>query len=238
MCRVVACVVAFLLLADLSEDEQARVAEYRRSAIMETATEISAAEKEMKQAQRSRQKEKVEELKEKISALRKKSNQLKQATAEELVPAMQQAERAAKAAEFQKLQEKDRDRQIVAAGPVSILRMGIVTNVIGLPELVVQVQNNTDHTIEAVEIEADCFNKFDEPVNAIGGDNRYKCHYKYEIEPRGTAVIKSQMSLQRLTAKADVWISRVRIGDGEVWTQTKEKAKGTPYGMARARLAE
>ena len=116
--------------------------------------------------------------------------------------------------------------------------MGINTNIIGLPEIILEVRNNTGKTVEAIEFEADCFNKFDEPVNKLAGDNRFGAHWKYEIAPRATERIKAQMSLQRSTAKADVWISRVKLSDGQVWTQSKEEAKKQPYGMAKARLME
>ncbi|MFN9293979.1 MAG: hypothetical protein ACK6EB_38350, partial [Planctomyces sp.] len=115
---------------------------------------------------------------------------------------------------------------------------GINTNVIGLPELTLDVQNNTNTTVEAIEFEADCFNKFDEPVIGLASGNRFSSHWKYAIPPGGRKQMSAQMSLFRTTAKADVWISRVKLGSGEVWTQTKDEAKKTPYGLAKARLME
>lgn len=233
-----ACALALLGTTDLSDEEKARVTEFRRKAIVATATEISGIEKELRAAQQSRNKTTADELKRKLAELRKKSNELKRATDEELFPAMRNAERDAQAAAFREEEAKQRLRDIAKAGPVSITRMGIVINAIGLPELVVEVQNNTDDAIDAFEFEADCFNKFEEPVKDLGGGNRFKGQYSHSLKPRSKEIVRAQMSLRQTTAKADIWISRVKLGSGEVWTQTKEKAIKTPYGMAKAELAD
>lgn len=238
MLNTLICVCALLCVAELTDDERQRVAEYRRKEVAATASEIAGMEKEIKAAQRSGNKQQVEELKGKVLALRKRSNELKRAADDELFPAMRDAERDAQATAFRQETEKRREQEIAAAGPVTITRMGIVTNVIGLPELVVEVQNNTDGTIEAIEFQADCFNKFDEPVDKPGGTNRYCGHYGHSIKPGSKEVLTAQLSLQSTTSKADIWISRVKLGSGEVWTQSKEKADKTPYGLAKAKLSD
>lgn len=235
---VLLCACALLSSTDLSEDEKTRVADFRRKSIVATAAEIAGIEKQAKAAQQSRDKPKVEELKSKITALRKRINELKQAKDEELFSAMRDEEQQAQAAAFREQQTHQRLREIAEAGPVSITRMGIVTNVIGLPELVVEVQNNTNDVIDAFEFEADCFNKFGEPVNEPGGGNRFRGQYSHSLKPRSKEVVRAQMSLRGTTANADIWICRAKLASGEVWTQTKDEASKVPYGLAKAKLSD
>lgn len=238
MVKFLACVVALLCAADLSEDEAKRVAEYRRGQIAAANADMAATQSEIKAALKANDRIKAEQLKGKVRSLRERAADLRRAPDEELWVVMRNAERATQAAEFERQQEQERKREIAAAGPVSITRMGIVTNVIGLPEIVLEVQNNTDEVIEAFEFEADCFSKFDEPVNRPGGANRYCGQYKHAMRPRSRERVTAQLSLQSNTAKADIWISRVKLSSGEVWAQTKDKAGKTPYGLAKARLVD
>lgn len=231
-------VVALLCFADLSDDERSRVAEYRRHQIAVVAKEIAGFEKDMKAAQKSRNKPKVDELKGKVAAARKQINELKQATDDELFGDMKDQEREGLAVAFREQQTRDRERELAAAGPVAIAGMGISTNQIGVAELIVELQNNTGRDVEAVEIAAECFNKFDEPVKGLDGDNLVGFHFKHSIPARSSKRASSQLVFQQSTAKANVWVSRVLISGGEVWTQTKAQAEKTPYGIARARLLD
>lgn len=235
MNHLLICAMALLCAVELSDEERGRVEEYRKTTIVGLNTEVRGLQKDLRGV---RDKAKASGIKDGIAWRKKRINETKKAPAEDLFRSMVDSERANAAADFKKEQAQRREKELAAAGPVSILGMGINTNVIGLPEITIEVQNNTDDTVEAVEFEADCFNKFDEPVEKIGGGSRFGAHWKYAISPKAKERISAQMSLQRSTAKADVWISRVRLRSGTVWTQTKEQAARTPYGLAKARLME
>lgn len=238
MNQLLICAVALLCAVELSDEERERVEEYRKTKIVGLNTELRGLAKDLRAATQSRSKSRIDSVKNEIGWRKKRISETKKATEEELFAEMVGEQRARAADEFRKAEAADREKEIAAAGPVSILGMGIHTNIIGLPEITIEVQNNTDDTVEVIEFDADCLNKFDEPVEKLSGGNRFSAHWKYEIAPKAKQRISAQMSLQRTTAKADVWISRVRLGSGQVWTQTKEQAARTPYGLAKARLME
>lgn len=235
---VFACVLVLLAGIELTDEEASRVDDYRKRAIASLNAELKTLQKDLKAATQDRDQVRMGSVKDRISNRKRKLNETRQAQDDRLFQEMRAIEQAQAAREFKAEEVDRRKKELAAAGPVSILGIGINTNVIGLPEITVEVQNNTESTVDALEFDADCFNKFNEPVTKIGGDNRFSAHWKYAIPPGGKKQISAQMSLQRATAKADVWISRVRLGNGEVWTQTKEQAARTPYGLAKARLME
>jgi hypothetical protein len=232
------CAMALLFAIEISDEEREQVEEYRKSIIASVNAELRGLQKDLKEATLARDKKRVDEIKTAIAWRKKRVNDTRKYDAEDLFAGMVN-ERNAKAAKALEIEQWKQDEKVMAAaGPVSIRGMGINTNVIGLPELTLDVQNNTNTTVEAIEFEADCFNKFDEPVIGLASGNRFSSHWKYAIPPGGRKQMSAQMSLFRTTAKADVWISRVKLGSGEVWTQTKDEAKKTPYGLAKARLME
>lgn len=235
---IFASVLVLLFGIELTDDESGRVEEYRKTVIASLNAEIKGIQKDLKAATQERDNAKAGSLKDRIASRKRKLNETRQAPADELFLEMRATEQAQAAAEFRAEQAQRREKELAAAGPVSILAMGINTNVIGLPEITIEVRNNSQATVEALEFDADCFNKFDEPVKKLGGTNRYSGHWKYAIAPGAKERITGQLSLQGSTAKADVWISRVRLSGGEVWTQTKEQATQKPYGLAKARLME
>jgi hypothetical protein len=166
-----------------------------------------------------------------VLALVRRSEAAAQAEAE-----MAERQRAVEEAEAEK--KAERDAALAKAGPVAISGQGITINLIGLPELNLRVRNNTSNTVEAFEISADCFNKFDEPVNQIAGGNRFNGTQQYSLGPGEEKIFSWQLSLQRSAAKADAWIRRAKLSNGEVWEQTKEQASRIPRGVAKAKLIE
>lgn len=238
MNQLLLCAMALICAIELSDEERAQVEEYRKGIIASVNAEVRGLQKDLKEATLARDKKRIDEIKTGIAWRKKRINDTRSYDAEDLFESMVNQRNAKAARDLEVERWKDAQRELANAGPVSIRGMGINTNIIGLPELVLEVQNNTDTTIEALEIAADCLNKFDEPVIGLDGKSRFSAHYKYAIAPRGKKQITAQMSLLRTTAKADVWISRVKLGNGDVWTQTKDEAKKTPYGLAKARLME
>lgn len=238
MQTILAGVLVLLFGIELTDDESSRVEGYRKDVIAALNAEIKGLQKDLKAATQERDQAKAASLKERLTNRKRKINETRQAPPDRLYQEMRAIEQAKAAKEFRSEQAQHREKQLAAAGPVSIYGIGINTNVIGLPELTIEVRNNSQATVEAIEFDADCFNKFDEPVKKPGGTNRYSGHWKYAIAPGAKERMSGQLSLQGTTAKADVWISRVRLSNGEVWTQTKEQAKEKPYGLAKARLME
>ena len=238
MKNLLVCLIAALCAIELTEDELERTESYRKLQVAILTREINGIEKDIKSATQARDHAKATLLKNDLAQRKKARNKTKQATTEDLFQEMRAAEQKNAAIVFERERREALEKKIAAAGPISILGMGINTNVIGLPEITIEVKNNTEFAVEALEFDADCFNKFDEPVRSLAGDNRFSAHWKYEIAPGATQKINAQMSLHRLTAKADVWISRVKLSNGDVWKQTKEEANAKAFGLAKARLME
>ena len=114
--------------------------------------------------------------------------------------------------------------------------LGLHPNVINLPQLVVVTKNNTATPIEAYTVSAECFNKFDEPVNDIAGNNVYKGISQAAIPAGQKDKASWQMSLHRTTAYARIWITRVKFSDGTEWHQTKQEAMDRGQAIFRVEL--
>jgi hypothetical protein len=127
-------------------------------------------------------------------------------------------------------------REIKKNRPLSIDALGLHSNVINLPQLVVVTKNNTDRPIEAYTVSAECFNKFDEPVNDLAGNNVYRGISQSTIQAGQKDKGVWQMSLHRNTAYARVWITRVKFSDGTEWHQTKQEAMDRGQAFFRVEL--
>jgi membrane-associated protease RseP (regulator of RpoE activity) len=121
--------------------------------------------------------------------------------------------------------------------PVVMTASGIHYNVIAVPELTIEFQNTRSEAVEAFEVEIECFDKFDEAVTFPGKGNVFKGISQSTVEPKGKSRASWQLSLHRNTTKAKVWVSRVKIGDGTIWTQTRDEAEKAD-NIAPARLIE
>lgn len=124
------------------------------------------------------------------------------------------------------------------SGPVFIENAVVALNVINIPELNFSVTNATNDTVEAFDIEAECFNAFDEPVNDMLGSNVFSATCQDAMRPNANKVMSVQMSLHRGTGKAFVRVTRVKLGSGEVWTMSRDKAKETPGAIFEAKRPE
>jgi hypothetical protein len=219
-------------IADTLDDVEQKMADEERAAAIATAKKKAVAiELELKQAQKARDIPKVKQLRAQVDAARKDVGAIRKQSDEQFL-GQAKAKRRAAAAEAEELQA------IKKSGPVVIHRMGINYNVIHLPELTLVVENTEDVAVEAYEICAECFNKFDEAVSFPGHSNVFKGSSQNRISARETTKCSWQLSLQRETTKATVWVSRVKMADGQVLTFTKEDAQKKPYGIAKATLME
>lgn len=111
----------------------------------------------------------------------------------------------------------ERERSIP---PVRVLATGIHPNAIGIPEISVEVQNTKPLSVEAFEIDVECFDKFDEPVSWPGKGNVFRGISQTTLPPKETKRTSWQLSLHRNTTRAKLWVSRVKLSDGTVWSQT------------------
>jgi hypothetical protein len=238
------CLFVLAMVAELTDEQTQAVKNRRLAEIQKATSEIERLEAAMKHElrQRTATPESISRTKKEIKELKKAASIARNMSDEHVLGLVERdavAARAAAAAEKHEREEKEEnERLLTAAGPVVILKQGITTNVIGLPELHLKVRNNTTNTVEAFDICADCFNKFDEPVMQIGGSNRYLGTQQRSIGPGEEVMCTWQLSLQRNTIKAHAWISRVKLSQGPVWNQSKEQAARTPFGLARARMVE
>lgn len=203
--------------SDLTEEQQRIADAEKASRLKELADDVKEAERLAKEKQKTRDKAQIQKAKDDLLFARKQLNACRKRTDQEWLDAAQirksNEHLAATNAEDAK---KNR--------PLSIEALGLHSNVINLPQLVVVTTNNTGKPVEAYTVSAECFNKFDEPVNDIAGNNVYS-GISQDTIPAGQKDKSSwQMSLHRNTAYARVWITRVRFSDGTEWHQTKKEA--------------
>jgi hypothetical protein len=120
-------------------------------------------------------------------------------------------------------------------GPLLIVSAELEDNQIGVPEVTIGVGNLSDRTIEAFEVEIECWNAFDEPVKS-GGDNIVRGTYQKPI-PRGDAAVATWMlSLHDTTTRVSVRITRVKPIEGSVWQLTREEAERSPGAIVSAKM--
>jgi hypothetical protein len=218
-------------VASPDDVEQKMVDDERSAAVAAAERNVDTLEAALKQAQKVRDVPKIRDLRSQISAAKKEVGRVRKLSDEWFLAQAKQRLRAdaEKAEEAQALKD---------SGPVVIRRMGINYNVINLPELTLVVENFEDVAVEAYDISAECFNKFDEPVKFPGQSHVFQGTSQTRIAPKTTEKSKWQLSLQGNTTKANVWVSRVKMADGRVITFTKEQAQSKPFGIAKARLME
>jgi hypothetical protein len=247
----------FGLQAQVEYDPEAMAKEARQRAIQAAEKEIDRIETGIKNASKAKDAEQLKTLRQDLKAAKESLAEAKSkkhadyvAEAEEKIKKWRAA--TANYAE-QARQEEERKqqeaKQIAEAkakflvikkqtGPVFIDIAEVQRNAIGLPELKVWVSNTTDSEIEAFEVEAECFNSFDEPVKDLTGSNVFKGVCTTALNPREQSSFSWQLSLQGGTTRAVVWVKRVKLVDGEVWSQTRAEAEKKKYGLTTANKAK
>lgn len=121
--------------------------------------------------------------------------------------------------------------------PLAILAMGIVDDVIGVPQLVVEVENDCAQAIEAFTVEAELFNKFGEAVSFGINENKFRGIDQDKLDAGKTRMCRWSLVLHRTATRADIWIARIKFADGSEWTQDKETAKSRQGNFAVAKKA-
>lgn len=226
---------------EFTKEEMAVAKQCRERSLKQLRDELAGCQKRLSANRSPVDSEQRKELKDAVAKKKEElataigqptSHWLKQAEAEKEI----QEKQAAKA-----IEESRKERERIAAEeeetrknrPISIEAIGLRPNVINLPELIVICRNNTTIPVEAYTINAECFNKFDEPVADIAGNNVFKGISQTTIQAGKKERSSWQMSLHRNTAYAKVWISRVRFATGAEWNQTKEEAKSRQRSFVR-----
>lgn len=212
------------------EEKQLADAEKKRS-LDEIDAKIREADKLAKAAAKAKDKALSKERKDELSWLRKQRLRLVELSQEEYLKKHYDRQRAEAKVAFADEHQKAR---MQAAGPIYIVGHGIVTNIIGMPELVLVVRNTTSKTVEAFDITAECANKFGEAVNFPGQGNAFRGTWQTRIAPGETMTARWQLSLHRNTTKAWTWVNRVKLADGTVWQQTKGEAQEKQVGYVLA----
>lgn len=121
------------------------------------------------------------------------------------------------------------------AGPLLISGATISRNSIGAPEVTIAVGNTTDRTIEAFDVEIECWNAFDEPVNALG-DNIYHGTSQKPIAASEVVTSTWMLSVHPTTARVSVRVTRVKPSHGNVWEQGREEAERSPGAIVQATM--
>jgi hypothetical protein len=107
--------------------------------------------------------------------------------------------------------------------PLEITAGGIIDNIIGTPELTIKLTNHTKYDVEAYVIEAECFNKFDDPVRRPGSDtNLFRGIGQDTIRSGESDAAKWNLTLQETTSRAVVRIVRVKLSNGDEWNEDKD----------------
>jgi hypothetical protein len=211
-------------------DEQQRIADAEKeSKIKELSDSVREAERLQKVMQKSQDKSLRQKAKDDLAFARKQLNAYKKRTDQEWLDAAQIRKSNEHLAATNAAEEK-KNR------PLSIEALGLHPNVINLPQLVVVTKNNTGTPIEAYTVSAECFNKFDEPVSDIAGNNVYKGISQATIPAGQKDKASWQMSLHGTTAYARIWITRVKFSDGTEWHQTKQEAMDRGQAFFRVEL--
>jgi len=120
------------------------------------------------------------------------------------------------------------------AGPLLICGAMIEKNSIGVPEVTIAVGNTSDRTIEAYDVEIECWNAFDEPVG-IGG-NVYDGTSQRRIMESEIETSTWMLAGHDTATRIAVRVTRVKPSYGNVWEQTRDEAERAPGAIVTAKL--
>lgn len=210
-----------VVAVDAEEENRKAGQELKEILISQLKEEIKTLESERSAALRKGKPSKVSPLtkqikskKAELSAAESKDADEHYAEMVEKKEAEQQA--AAKAARMKALEE--------SRPPIEIVATGIHRNAINGASLTIEIQNTKDRAIEAFEVDVECFDKFDDPVSWPGKGNLFTGLSQSTLEAKKKTRAKWDLHLHRNTAKAKLWITRVKFADGAEWRQTRAEA--------------
>jgi len=159
----------------------------------------------------------IAELTKKVKAKQEQLDESQGKSVEDYLNEMRAEGEAAQLAARQKAIEESRP-------PLEITATGINPNVINMPKLTIEVRNTKDIAVEAFEVDVECFDKFGDPVNWPGKGNLFSGISQNQIGAKQTTRASWDLHLHQNTTKAKVWITRVKLGNGSVWSQSRVEA--------------
>lgn len=243
--RALAAVLAVVLLGQMSvEDRAERLAKMaQRVDVQAAAGEVGEWQNVLRYALASRDQELAKKAREGVKNAKRDLARAKDRSQRDY---MDRARRVAEETGRPDRDEQNRTAQenlspgelylerIRHAGPLLICGAMIEKNQIGVPEVTIAVGNTSDRTIEAYDVEIQCWNAFDEPVG-IGGNVYEGTSQKTIVESE--IVTSTWMLAGHDTAtRIAVRVTRVKPSHGKVWEQTSEEAERSPGAIVTAKL--
>lgn len=203
----------------LDEGEaQRRVGEERKQKRIESLeNDLVALEADKAEAVKKQKPKLIAELAKKVKAKKDQLEAARDKSVEEYLNEMRAEADATQRAEREKAIEESRP-------PLEITATGITPNVIDIPKLTIEVRNTKHIAVEAFEIDVECFDKFGDPVTWPGKGNLFSGISQERIGATQTTRASWDLHLHRNTTKAKVWITRVKLGNGSVWSQNRSEA--------------
>lgn len=229
---------------DTLSEEDKKLAQARKAVVVAaTKRDIDDREKERRLEQKRRNLQRVKEINGDIAILKKQLAMQNRRSLAEYLDEAKEVLAEARREEARVLEKKALDEKVDAAikkaGPLAIIRYGLVPNAINTPQVVVVLRNTTNQAIEAFEIEAECFDKFGDKVAFAGRSNVYRGISQTKIGVGREERFAWPLHLHDTTAVAKVWVSRIKLADGKELRQTKEEAEARgPAALVEAKLAE
>ena len=120
-------------------------------------------------------------------------------------------------------------------GPLLIGGVVLEPNSIGVPEVTVYACNLSDRTVEAYDVEIQCWDSFGEPV-MHGDDNILRATSQQPIRESEIAPATWMLAVQETTTRVAVRITRIKPEYGNVWDQTREEAERSPGAIVEAKI--
>lgn len=120
-------------------------------------------------------------------------------------------------------------------GPLVISAVILERNRIGVPEVTVLACNWSDRSVEAYDVEIECWDAFGEPVENLG-DNILRATCDEPVPEAEVRPATWMLAVQDTTARVAVRITRIKPEYGNVWDQTREEAERSPGAIVQAKM--
>ena len=244
--RLIAAVLAVVLLGQMSgEDRAERLARMAHRIDVQSAHgEVAEWQNVLRYALANRDAELARKAREGVTHAKRGLARAKGRSVREY------KDRARRVAEQQGMADRDEEDQstdrelspgeyflerIRHAGPLLIGGAVLQENAIGHPEVTISVGNLTDRTVEAFDVEVECWNAFDEPENVLG-ENTFQATSQDPIRESEVETATWMIPLRENTTRVAVRITRVKPSHGKLWEQTREEAARCPGAIVTATM--
>lgn len=125
--------------------------------------------------------------------------------------------------------------QIRHGGPLLIGGVVLEKNRINVPEVTVYACNLSDRTVEAYDVEIECWDSFGEPVRNLD-DNILRATCQTPVRESEVAPATWTLAVQDTTTRVAVRITRIKPEYGQVWEQSREEAERSPGAIFEAKM--